>query len=107
MEQDFYRGRLEKEFGIRVHLPDPASRDLVHRVIYEELCRGVIAEPSRAAFREVVSQLASTGSQAVILGCTEISLLLRAGDVSVPLFDTTLLHAQAAASFALDEGTDA
>ncbi len=101
MEQDFYRGRLESEFGLTVHVPEPASRKLVHEVIYSELCRGVISESSRAGFQQVVSELVGMGAEAVILGCTEIGLLLRAGDVSVPLFDTTLLHAEAAASFAL------
>ena len=101
MEQHFYRGRLETEFGLRVRVPDSDARELVHGIIYRELCRGVIAESSRASLQRVVSQLGDMGAQAVILGCTEIGLLLRAADVSVPLFDTTLLHAEAAASFAL------
>ena len=101
MEQDFYRGRLEKKFGLTVHVPEPASRELVHEVIYQELCRGVISETSRANLQRVVSELIGVGAEAVILGCTEIGLLLRAEDVSIPLFDTTLLHAEAAASFAL------
>ncbi len=102
MEQDFYRGRLETRFGLTVLIPDSSSRGLVHDVIYKELCRGVISEGSRASFQRVVSQLAGMGAQAVILGCTEIGLLLRAADVAVPLFDTAFLHAEAAASFALD-----
>jgi aspartate racemase len=106
MEQDFYRGRLEREFGLRVRVPESDSRQLVHDVIYGELCRGVIADASRAAFRRVVAQLAETGAQAVVLGCTEIGLLLRAGDVPLPLFDTTRLHAEAAAAFALDGRAD-
>ena len=101
MEQDFYRGRLVRRFGLEVQVPDPSSRALVHRVIYEELCRGVISESSREGLRAVVSDLASLGAQGVILGCTEIGLLLRPEDVSVPLFDTALLHAEAAASLAL------
>jgi aspartate racemase len=104
MEQEFYRGRLESRFGLTVRVPDVASRELVHRVIYSELCRGVVSETSRAAFQRVVGELADTGAEAVILGCTEIGLLLRAGDVSVPLFDTAVLHAEAAALFALDQG---
>ncbi len=104
MEQKFYRGRLESRFGLTVHVPDPSSRDLVHDVIYSELCRGVISEDSRASFQSVVSQLAGMGAEAIILGCTEIGLLLRSADVAVPLFDTTVLHAKAAASFALDGG---
>jgi aspartate racemase len=101
MEQDFYRGRLVRRFGLEVQVPDPSSREQVHRVIYEELCRGVISESSREGLRAVVSDLASLGAQGVILGCTEIGLLLRPEDVSVPLFDTALLHAEAAASLAL------
>ena len=101
MEQDFYRGRLQRKFGLTVHVPEPASRDLIHQVIYQELCRGVISEPSRTSLQHVVAGLVGMGAEAVILGCTEIGLLLRAEDVSIPLFDTTLLHAEAAASFAL------
>ena len=101
MEQDFYRGRLQRKFGLTVHVPEPASRELIHQIIYQELCRGVISEPSRASLQRVVAGLVGMGAEAVILGCTEIGLLLRAEDVSIPLFDTTLLHAEAAASFAL------
>lgn len=101
MEQDFYSGRLARRFGLEVRVPDPSSRELVHRVIYEELCRGVISESSRESLRGVVGDLAELGAQGVILGCTEIGLLLRPEDVSVPLFDTALLHAEAAASLAL------
>jgi aspartate racemase len=103
MEQDFYRGRLERRFGLTVHVPEPPSRKLVHEVIYSELCRGVISESSRDGFRQVVSELVAMGAQAVILGCTEIGLLLRPADVAVPLFDTAELHARAAAAFALAE----
>ena len=103
MEQGFYRGRLESEFGLIVYVPEATSRKLVHEVIYSELCRGVISESSRTRFQQVVSELVSMGAEAVILGCTEIGLLLQPGDASVPLFDTTALHAEAAASFALDK----
>jgi aspartate racemase len=102
MEEDFYRGRLESRFGLIVHVPQAASRTLVDRVIYSELCRGVISESSRKGFQDVVSELVDMGAEAVILGCTEIGLLLRPVDVVVPLFDTTVLHAEAAGSFALD-----
>jgi len=105
MEQGFYRGRLETNFGLSVRVPSPASRDLVHDVIYGELCRGVISESSRGRFAQVVTELVEMGSQGIILGCTEIGLLLHPEDASVPLFDTTRLHAEAAASFALDERT--
>ena len=101
MEQDFYRGRLEKRFGLSVDVPAADSRERVHEVIYAELCRGIIAESSRAALREVVSELVAAGAEGIVLGCTEIGLLLRPGDVSVPLFDTAELHAVAAASLAL------
>lgn len=101
MEQDFYRGRLAREFGLKVEVPDSSSRELIHRVIYQELCRGVISESSREELRRVVSDLVGLGAQGVILGCTEIGLLLRPEDVSIPLFDTALLHAEAAASLAL------
>ena len=107
MEQDFYRGRLETKFGLTVHVPDPISRDLVHDVIYKELCRGIISQGSRENFLRVVSQLAQMRAQAIVLGCTEIGLLLRASDVSVPLYDTTFLHARAAASLALDSSAGA
>jgi len=103
MEQDFYRDRLESAFGLTVHVPEAASRKLVHKVIYTELCRGTISESSRTGFKRVVSELVNEGAEAIILGCTELSLLLRSEDVSVPLFDTTLLHAKAAVSFALDQ----
>jgi aspartate racemase len=104
MEQDFYRSRLESGFDLRVRVPEAASRELVHGIIYSELCLGIISEESRKAFQRVVSELVAMGAEGVILGCTEIGLLLRPEDVSVPLFDTAGLHAEAAASLALDEG---
>jgi aspartate racemase len=101
MEEAFYRGRLESEFGLTVYVPEAASRELVHEIIFSELCRGVISESSREIFQQVVSELIAMGAEAVVLGCTEIGLLLRPADVPAPLFDTTLLHAEAAASLAL------
>ena len=101
MEQLFYRQRLEDRHGIQVLVPDEPDRAEVHRVIYEELCRGVVSEASRQAYRQVISRLVARGAQAVILGCTEIGLLVRADDAEVPLFDTCVLHAQAAAERAL------
>ncbi|BCR23735.1 aspartate/glutamate racemase family protein [Aquipseudomonas alcaligenes] len=101
MEQPFYRERLEDRHGIQVLVPDEPDRAEVHRVIYEELCRGVVSEVSRQAYRQVISRLVARGAQAVILGCTEIGLLVRADDAEVPLFDTCVLHAQAAAERAL------
>jgi aspartate racemase len=103
MEEDFYRGRLARKFGLDVRVPDTAAREMIHRVIYQELCRGVISESSRESLGEVVSNLAGRGAEGVVLGCTEIGLLLRPEDVSVPLFDTALLHAEEAARWALGE----
>lgn len=101
MEQLFYRERLEQQHGIDVLVPDEADRDLVHRVIYEELCLGIVREESRQAYGQIIERLVARGAQAVILGCTEIGLLVREADAAVPLFDTTLLHARAAADEAL------
>ncbi|HVN54183.1 MAG TPA: aspartate/glutamate racemase family protein [Anaerolineaceae bacterium] len=101
MEENFYRGRLLERFGLRVLVPDQAARETVHRVIYEELCQGIIMEDSRREYRNILSQLVSAGAEGVILGCTEIGLLVHAEDSSVPLFDTTGIHAQAAVDYAL------
>ncbi len=110
MEDDFYRGRLEK-FGIDVYIPENEERAMVHRVIYDELCCGTISNDSRKAFTHVVEDLAEKGAQGVVLGCTEISLLIGRQDTSIPLFDTTAIHADAAVQFALSSsgqrGTDA
>jgi aspartate racemase len=100
MEQDFYRARLRQR-GFQVLVPDPPGREDVHRIIYDELCQGVIRDASRARYREVIAALQAQGAEAVILGCTEISLLVGAGDATVPLFDTTALHARAAALHSL------
>ncbi len=100
MEQDFYRDRLNSH-GINTLTPGAADRELVHRVIYEELCRGIIREESRQAYREVIDRLAAAGAEGVILGCTEIELLITAHDSAIPVFPTTVLHAEAAVDFAL------
>jgi len=102
MEQDFYRGRMEATHGMTVLVPDLADRETVHRIIYEELCMGVVNAASRDAYRAIIARLVDKGAQAVILGCTEISLLVGPADATVPLFDTTALHAQAAAERSLD-----
>ena len=96
MEQDFYKGRLQKRFGLDVLVPDADGRNLVHRIIYDELVQGVVDERSRSAYREVIASLVARGAEAVILGCTEIMLLVRDEDSSVALFDTTRIHAEAA-----------
>ncbi|QGW63482.1 amino acid racemase [Lysobacter soli] len=101
MEQDFYRRRLSEGHGLDVLVPEPDERDLVHRVIYDELCQGVIRDESRAQYRRVMDGLVARGAQGIILGCTEIGLLVGEDDASVPLFDTTALHARAAALAAL------
>jgi len=102
MEQDFYRGRLEDRHALTVLIPEPSDRELVHRVIYDELCLGQTRSASRVEYRRILGELASRGAQGVILGCTEIGLLVDATDSPVPLFDTALIHATAAASFALE-----
>ncbi len=96
MEQDFYKGRLIDGFGLDVIVPDTAGRKLVHRVIYDELVQGIISEDSRKAYITVIDQLVADGAEAIILGCTEITLLVQQQHSAVPLFDTTALHAQAA-----------
>jgi len=101
MEQAFYRDRLRERHGLEVLVPDAEDRELVHRVIYEELCLGRIVADSRALYRRVIADLASRGAQAIILGCTEISLLVDQKDSAVPLFDTTSIHARKAAEWAL------
>ncbi|MFC9791769.1 aspartate/glutamate racemase family protein [Streptomyces sp. NPDC127584] len=95
MEQDFYRGRLEAG-GLEVRVPEAEGRATVHRVIYEELCRGVVREESRAAYQEVIEALVADGAEGVILGCTEIELLITPEDSPVPTFPTASLHAAAA-----------
>jgi aspartate racemase len=101
MEQDFYKGRLERVFGLEVLVPDPDDRSVVHEVIYRELVAGEIRPESRTAFREVNARLVAAGAEAIILGCTEIMLLVSAQDSAVPLFDTTTIHAIAAVDRAL------
>lgn len=102
MEQEFYRSRLEQRHGIRVLVPAQDERDLVHRVIYEELCLGSIREASREQFRRVIAGLVARGCDCVIFGCTEIGLLVSAADSRVPVFDTTAIHAASAVEFALN-----
>ncbi len=101
MEQAFYKDRLTERHGLEVLVPEPADRALVHRVIYEELVSGVVRDASREAYRQVIARLIQRGAQGVILGCTEIMLLVGQDDAAVPLFDTTTLHAQAAVQLAL------
>jgi len=102
MEQGFYRGRLEAG-GLDVYVPDAEGRALVHRVIYEELCLGEVREDSRRAYQRIIKDLVAAGAEGVVLGCTEIELLISPEDSSVPLFPTARLHAQAAVEAALAE----
>ncbi|MYD11495.1 MAG: aspartate/glutamate racemase family protein [Chloroflexi bacterium] len=103
MEQDFYKGRMVERFGLDVLIPEEAGRDIVHRVIYEELVRGEIRAESRRAYQAVIYELNAAGAQAVILGCTEIGLLIKPEDSSLPSYDTTALHALAALDWALSD----
>ncbi|WP_281706363.1 aspartate/glutamate racemase family protein [Aeromonas taiwanensis] len=101
MEQDFYKGRLQERFGLEVLVPEEAERERVHRIIYDELCLGDLRESSRAEYLAIIAALAAAGAQGVILGCTEIALLVGACEAAVPLYDTTAIHAEAAVALAL------
>jgi aspartate racemase len=101
MEHDFYKGRLVNNFGLDVLVPNQADRDIVHRVIYEELVQGKILDASRAEYRRIMQALIDEGAQGIILGCTEIELLVKQEDSGVRLFPTTHIHAVAAVEFAL------
>ena len=103
MEQDFYRGRLTARHGLTVIIPDPADRAIVHRVIYEELCQGDLRAESRAQYRAILQRLVEAGAEGIILGCTEIALLVGPDDAPGPLFDTTGLHARSVALWALGD----
>ena len=103
MEQDFYKGRLEKKHGLEVFIPDETDREIVHRVIYGELCQGIIKPESRQAFTTIIEKLVKAGAQGVILGCTEIENLVRQEDSPLPVFPTTRIHATAAVEWALKE----
>jgi aspartate racemase len=103
MEQDFYKGRLMRRHDLDVLIPDEADRALVHRVIYEELVCGVVKQRSRDEYRAVIAKLVERGAEAVILGCTEIMMLVKPEHSAVPLFDTTAIHAHAAVAFALED----
>ncbi len=104
MEQDFYKARLTEYHGIEVVTPSEHSRAIVHDVIYNELCLGKIRDESCQQYRTIIDELAQQGAQAVILGCTEIALLVKPSDTAMPLYDTTGIHAQAAVEFALKTG---
>ena len=101
MEEDFYKGRLEKKFGLNVVIPNASEREIVHRVIYDELVIGVIKSSSRDQYKQIIDSLVREGVEGIILGCTEIGLLVKAEDSRVPLFDTTQIHAEAAVELAV------
>lgn len=106
MEQDFYVGRLRERHGLTVLVPDEPGRTLVHDVIYDELVRGIIDPGSKQAYLDVIAGLVQQGAQGVIAGCTEIELLISQADLTVPLFPTARLHAEAAVAFALADARD-
>ncbi|HEY5801871.1 MAG TPA: aspartate/glutamate racemase family protein [Burkholderiaceae bacterium] len=101
MEQDFYKLRLSEQHGLQVLVPDASGRDSVHAIIYDELCQGKVLEASRQRYRMVIADLVAAGAEAIIFGCTEISLLVGQDDSAVPVFDTTAIHARKAAEHAL------
>ncbi|TPM28774.1 aspartate/glutamate racemase family protein [Mesorhizobium sp. B2-3-4] len=102
MEQDFYKGRLADKYGLSPVVPDAAGRDMVHRVIYDELCRGIVSQASKAAYVAEANRLrGEEGADSLIMGCTEITMLIGQGDFDIPVFDTTRIHAEAAVEFAL------
>jgi aspartate racemase len=103
MEEDFYKGRLERKYGLEILVPEEEDRETVHRIIYNELVCGEIREASRSDFRRIIDSLVKRGARGIILGCTEIGLLVQASDSVLPLFDTTRIHAEAAVEFALAE----
>ncbi len=101
MEQDFYVGPMRERHGFDVVLPDADDRAETHRIIYDELCKGVVNEASRASYEAIAARLVAAGADCLILGCTEVGMLLNAQNVAMPVFDTTLIHADAAVAFAL------
>jgi aspartate racemase len=101
MEKDFYKGRLRLKHGLDVIVPEEKDREIIHAILYNELCLGEIKEPSRQAFQEIIARLVTRGAQGIILGCTEIPLIVSQKDYRIPLFDTTAIHAEAAVDYAL------
>ena len=101
MEQDFYKGRLKDNYGLTVLVPDQADREIVHNVIYQELCLGQSIPSSKIEFLRIIESLANQGAEAVILGCTEIGMLVEQADTEITLLDTTYIHAQKAVEWAI------
>jgi aspartate racemase len=102
MVENFYKGRLVQNYGLEVILPAPADMDIIHRVIYDELCAGIIQPDSKRSYAQIIGRLVEQGAEGVILGCTEIGLLVKQADSPVALFDTTEIHAKAAVRYALE-----
>ena len=101
MQEDFYKGKLVHDHGLEVLIPNDADMDMIHQVIFKELCLGLIKDVSKDKYNAVIKRLEADGAEGVILGCTEIGLLVKDQDSSIPLFDTTVIHAEAAVEFAL------
>jgi aspartate racemase len=101
MEEDFYKGRLVDKYGLKVIIPSTEQMEIIHRVIYDELCAGIIKPDSKQKYAEIIRVLVAEGAEGVILGCTEIGLLVKPADSPVPVFDTTEIHARAAVDYAL------
>lgn len=101
MEEDFYKKVLEEKFNINVIIPDENEREIVHDIIYRELCKGIITEDSKEEYKKVINNLRLKGAEGVVLGCTEIPLLIKQEDVGIPIFDTTTIHAVSAVEYAL------
>jgi aspartate racemase len=101
MEQDFYKGRLREKYGLNVLVPNKKDRQIVHKIIYQELCLGKIRADSKTQYLRIINLLADQGAEAVILGCTEIGMLVSQGDTNVKLFDTTAIHAEKAVEWAI------
>jgi len=105
MERAFYSSRIKERFGIDILIPGNDQRDEVHTIIYEELCRGVVDNNSRSAYLRIIEELAAQGAQGIVLGCTEIGLLVGEGSADIPLYDTARLHAEAAVQWMLEENS--
>lgn len=100
-KHNFYKGRLTETYGLNVLIPAPSDRKIIHDVIFDELCMGRYRDASRNAYLRIIDHLSQNGAQAIILGCTEIGLLINQGDTKVTLYDTTAIHADKAVQFAL------
>jgi len=103
MEQDFYKRVLKEKFNIDTIIPDEKERKIVHSIIYNELCKGIINASSKEKYKTIINNLVIKGAEEIVLGCTEIPLLIKQEDVSVPIFDTTAIHAASAVEFALQK----